>query len=61
MNAISKKIFDKYTKELLKYLDGKPSLIQLVNEMIKRKDSYVSYVIDHTLGSCCQKGSTHLE
>ena len=27
--------------------------------MIKTKDSYVAYVIDHTSGSCCQRGSTH--
>ena len=61
MNASSKEIFDKYTKEQLKYSDGKPSLIQLVNEMRKTKDFYVAYVIDHTSGSCCQRSSTRLE
>ena len=61
MNSSSKEIFDKYTKELLKYSEGKPSLIQLVNEMMKTKDSYVAYGIDHTPGSCCQRGSTRLE
>ena len=59
--ASSKEIFDKYTKELLEYSEGKPSLIQLVNEMIKTKDSYVACVIDHTAGSCSQIGSTRLE
>ena len=60
-NASSKEIFDKYTKDLLKYSEGKLSLIQLVNEMIKTKDFYVIYFIDHTPGSCCQRGSTRLE
>ena len=47
MNSSSKEIFDKYTKELLKYSEGKPSLIQSVHEMIKTKDFYVAYAIDH--------------
>ena len=29
--------------------------------MIKTKNSYIAYVIDHTPGSCCQRGSTHYE
>ena len=51
-------MFHTYTKELLKFSKEKLSLIQLVNEMIKTQDSYVSYVIDHTPGSCRQRGST---
>ena len=39
INARSEKVFDKYTKKVLKYSEGKPSLIQLVNESIKPKDS----------------------
>ena len=61
MNSSNKEIFDKYMKELPKYSEGKLSLIQLVNKMKKTKDSYVAYVIDHTPGSCCQRGSTRLE
>ena len=26
--------------------------------MIKSKESYFRYVINHTLGSCCERGST---
>ena len=37
---------------------GKPKLIQLVNDMIKHKESYVGYIIGHTPGSCCQRGLT---
>ena len=37
---------------------GKSKLIQLVNDMIKNKESYVRYIIDHTHSSCCQRGST---
>ena len=29
--------------------------------MIKTQDSYVAYVIDHTPGSCCQRGFTRSE
>ena len=61
MNFISEEIFDKLKKELLKYSERKPSLIQLVNEMIKTKDSYIAYIIDHTPESCCQRGSTRWE
>ena len=61
MNASSKVAFDKYTKDLLQYSEGKLSIIQLVNEIVKTKDSYVAYVIDHTLGSFWQRGSTHFE
>ena len=61
MNASSKEVFDKFIKDILKYSEGKPSLIQLVNEMIKTKDSYTAYVIDHTPGSCCQRGFIRLE
>ena len=32
-----------------------------MNEMIKIKDPYVAYVIDHILGSCCQRDSARLE
>ena len=53
MNANSKDIFYKYNKELLKYSKGNSSVIQLGNEMIITKDSYVSCVTDHTTGSCC--------
>ena len=61
INSSSKEIFEKYTKEVLKYSEGKPSLIQLVNERIKTKDTYVAYVINHTPLSCCQRGSTRLK
>ena len=27
--------------------------------MMKSKDSYVAYIIDHIPGSCCQRGSIH--
>ena len=37
MNSSSKERFDKYTKELLKFSEGEPSLVQLVNEMKKTK------------------------
>ena len=56
INASCKEAFDEYTKELVKCSEGKPSLIKLVNEMIKTKDSYVAYIIDHTPESCCQRG-----
>ena len=61
MNASRKEVFDKYTKELLKYSEGKPLLIQLVHEMIKTKDCYVVYFIDHTPVSCCQRGAKRSE
>ena len=61
MNSSSKEIFDKHTKELLKYSEGKPSQFQLVNEMKKTKDSYVAYVVDYTLGLSSQRGSTRSE
>ena len=61
MNSSSREIFDKYTKELLKNSEGKPSLIQLLNEMMKTKGSYAAYDIDHKPGSCCQRGSTRSE
>ena len=61
MNTSSQEIFDKYMTELLKYSEGKTSLFQLVNEMIETKDSFVAYTIDHTPGSCCQRGSTRLQ
>ena len=61
MNASSKEVFDKYTKELLKYSEGKLSLIKLVNEVTTTKDSYLVYVIDNTPGSCCRRGSTRSE
>ena len=46
---------------MLKYSEGKFSLMQLGNDMIKTKDSYVAYAIDHTPDSCCQRGSTKSE
>ena len=62
MNITSgKDIFNKYSKELLKYSEGKYWLIQLVNVIIKTKDSYVAHMIDHTPWSCCQRGSIHSE
>ena len=53
MNASSKYVWDKHTKELLKYSEGKPSLLKLVNKMIRTMYSYIAYIIDHTPGSCC--------
>ena len=58
MNASSEDKFNQYTKYLLQIGQGKHSLFQLVNDMIKNKESYVGYVIDHTTGSCCQSGSS---
>ena len=52
MNASSEDRFNQYTKDLLMSGQGKPSLIQIVNDMIKTKESYVKYVIDHTPDLC---------
>ena len=49
---------NQYTKDLLTKGKGKPKLIQLVYDMLKNKESYVGHIIDHTPGSCCQRGST---
>ena len=37
---------------------GEPKLIQLVNGLIKNKESCTRYIIDHTPGSNYQRGST---
>ena len=57
MYASSEDKFNQYTKDLLRIGQGKASLIQLVNDMNKNKESYARYVIDHTPGPCCQRGS----
>ena len=61
MNASSEDKFNQYTKDLLRTGQGKASLIQLVNDITKNKESYVGYVIDHTPASCCQRGSVGSE
>ena len=61
MNASSEEKFNQYTNDLITIGKGKPKLIQLVNDMKKNMVSYVGYIIDHTPGSCCQRGSTRSE
>ena len=58
MSTSSEDQFNQYTKDVLRIGQDKPSLIQLVNNIIRNKESYVGYAIDHTPGSCCQRGST---
>ena len=60
-NASWEDQFYQYIKDLLRIGPGTPSLIQLIKCMIKNKDLYVGYVIDHTPGSCYQRGSTRSE
>ena len=55
MNASPEDKFNQYTKDLIRIGQGKTSLSQLVYDMIKNKESYIGYVIDHTPGSCCQR------
>ena len=40
--------FNQCKKDLLRTGQAKPSMIQLVNDMMKNKEYYVGYVIDHT-------------
>ena len=51
--------FNQYTKDLIMIGQGKPSLIQFVHNLVNTKDLYDGWSMDHTNGSCFQKGWTH--
>ena len=58
LNAKNEENYNLYMQLALSNAPIQPKLIEVLNVIYKRKESFASYVIDSTPGSCCQRGSS---
>ena len=57
IKSTSQNEFSQYVKDPM-VGQGKLSLIQLFNDLVKTEHKYVGYILDHTPVFCCQREST---
>ena len=61
MNAESEKKIEEYIKSALHMFKKEAPIIEVINELSRKRDSFARYIIDATPGSGSQNGSTRSE